>query len=83
MSDCRQLSLQRVQSQGAYLLLRAVHRGADPALPLPIWGAWSMPLQWAWISLVAMLFAARHWIDRGFGAAMMALGVRVPATARD
>jgi hypothetical protein len=42
-----------------------------------------MPLQWAWISLVAMLFAERHWIDRGFGAAMMALGVRVPATARD
>ena len=29
------------------------------------------------------LLAARHWIDRAFGAAMVALGLRVLATARD
>lgn len=67
-----------------------------PGLPLPTllaYGAWIMLLQWAWFSLVATLFAhhavrdrlfaARHWIDRAFGAAMVALGVRVLATARD
>jgi threonine efflux protein len=68
----------------------------SPGLPLPTllaYGAWIMLLQWAWFSLVATLFAhhairdrlfaARHWIDRAFGAAMVALGVRVLATARD
>jgi threonine/homoserine/homoserine lactone efflux protein len=75
--DRRRLPLQRVQSQGAYLLPRAVHRGAVAGLPLPtllVYGAWIMLLQWAWFSLVATLFAhhavrdrlfaARHWIDR-------------------
>jgi threonine efflux protein len=68
----------------------------SPELPLPTllaYGAWIMVLQWAWFSLVATLFAhrairdrllaARHWIDRAFGAAMVALGLRVLATARD
>jgi threonine efflux protein len=68
----------------------------SPDLPLPTllaYGAWIMVLQWAWFSLVALLFAhrairdrlfaVRHWIDRAFGAAMVALGVRVLATARD
>ena len=73
--DCRRLSLQRVQSQGAYLLPRAVHHGAvsgataaDPA---------------EWFSLVAMLLAHHAGRDRTFDAAKMALGVRVLATARD
>ena len=68
----------------------------SPDLPLPTliaYGVWIMVLQWLWFSLLAMLFAhhavrdrlfaARHWIDRAFGAAMVALGVRVLATARD
>jgi threonine/homoserine/homoserine lactone efflux protein len=68
----------------------------SPELPLPTlmaYGVWIMVLQWAWFSLVATLFAhhairdrllaARHWIDRAFGAAMVALGLRVLATARD
>jgi len=68
----------------------------SPGLPLPTllaYGAWIMVLQWAWFSLVALLFAhhavrdrlfaARHWIDRAFGATMVALGIRVLATARD
>jgi RhtB (resistance to homoserine/threonine) family protein len=67
-----------------------------PGLPLPtllVYGAWIMLLQWVWFSLVAILFAhhairdrlfaLRHWIDRAFGVAMVALGVRVLATARD
>ena len=56
----------------------------SPGLPLPtllICGAWVMPLQWT-VLMVAMLFAARHWID-GFSAAMVGLGVSVLATARD
>jgi RhtB (resistance to homoserine/threonine) family protein len=68
----------------------------SPGLPVPtlvIYGAWIMVLQWLWFSLVALVFAhprvrdrllaARHWIDRAFGAAMIALGVRVLVTARD
>jgi threonine/homoserine/homoserine lactone efflux protein len=52
-----------------------------------------MLLQWLWFSLVATLFAhrlvrerliaVRHWIDRAFGVAMVALGIRVLATVRD
>lgn len=68
----------------------------SPGLPLPTllaYGAWIMLLQWLWFSLVATvfahrmirdrLFAVRHWIDRAFGAAMVALGLRVLASARD
>jgi len=68
----------------------------SPGLPVPtliIYGAWIMLLQWLWFSLVALVFAhprvrdrllaARHWIDRAFGVAMIALGLRVLATARD
>jgi RhtB (resistance to homoserine/threonine) family protein len=68
----------------------------SPGLPLPTllaYGAWIMLLQWLWFSLVATVFAhrmirdrlytVRHWIDRAFGAAMLALGVRVLASTRD
>jgi threonine efflux protein len=68
----------------------------SPDLPWPtlaVYGAWIMVLQWAWFSCVALLFAQRvirdrlvalrHWIDRAFDAAMIALGLRVLATARD
>ena len=62
----------------------------SPDLPWPTlvaYGAWIMLLQWSWFTLVAVVFAhrrvrdrllrARHWIDRAFGAAMVALGLRV------
>ncbi|HMN45919.1 MAG TPA: LysE family translocator [Povalibacter sp.] len=62
----------------------------SPSLPatwLAIYGAWLMILQWLWFSLVATVFAhravrdrliaMRHWIDRVFGVAMIALGLRV------
>lgn len=68
----------------------------SPGLPAPTlvaYGTWIMVLQWLWFSLVALVFAhhrvrdrllrMRHWIDRAFGAAMVALGIRVLATARD
>jgi len=68
----------------------------SPGLPLPTllaYGAWIMLLQWSWFSLVATVFAhrlvrdrlsaMRHWIDRAFGAAMVALGLRVLASTRD
>jgi len=68
----------------------------SPGLPLPtllVYGLWIMLLQWAWFSLVSLvfahhairnrLFAVRHWIDRAFGATLVALGVRVLATARE
>jgi threonine efflux protein len=68
----------------------------SPGLPVPTlvaYGAWIMVLQCAWFSLVALVFAhprvrdrllaGRHWIDRAFGAAMVALGIRVLVTARD
>lgn len=68
----------------------------SPDLPVPtlvIYGAWIMFLQWLWFSLVALVFAhrhvrdrllrVRHWIDRAFGVAMVALGIRVLATTRD
>ena len=68
----------------------------SPSLPIPtliIYGIWIMLLQWLWFSLVALvfahrairerLFAVRHWIDRVFGVAMVALGLRVLATARE
>jgi len=67
-----------------------------PGLPLPTllaYGAWLMLLQWLWFSLVTLLFAhhlvrdrllaMRHWIDRAFGVAMVALGIRVLVTARE
>jgi threonine efflux protein len=67
-----------------------------PGLPLPTllaYGAWIMLLQWLWFSLVATvfahhmirdrLFAVRHWIDRAFGAAMVALGLRVWVSTRE
>lgn len=68
----------------------------EPGLPWPtlvVYGAWIMLLQWMWFSLVAVLFAhrlirdrllaLRHWIDRAFGVAMIALGLRVLAAARN
>ncbi len=68
----------------------------SPGLPLPTllaYGAWLMLLQWLWFSLVATLFAhrvirdrllaVRHWIDRAFGVAMVALGIRVLASTRE
>lgn len=64
-----------------------------PASTLALYGAWIMILQWLWFSLVTLVFAhrhvrerllrVRHWIDRAFGAAMVALGLRVLTTARD
>jgi RhtB (resistance to homoserine/threonine) family protein len=68
----------------------------SPRLPVPTliaYGAWIMVLQWLWFSLVALVFAhpqvrdrllaVRHWIDRAFGAAMVAHGLRVLITARE
>ncbi|HUQ12517.1 MAG TPA: LysE family transporter [Steroidobacteraceae bacterium] len=68
----------------------------SPGLPVPTllaYGAWIMLLQWLWFSLVATVFAhrvirdrllaVRHWIDRAFGAAMVALGFRVLVSARE
>ena len=68
----------------------------SPGLPMPTllaYGAWLMLLQWSWFSLVATVFAhrlvrdrlsaMRHWIDRAFGAAMVALGLRVLSSARE
>lgn len=68
----------------------------SPDLPVPtliVYGLWLMVLQWLWFSIVATVFAhgwvrgrllaVRHWIDRVFGAAMLALGVRVLASLRD
>jgi threonine efflux protein len=65
----------------------------SPELPAPTlvaYGAWIMLLQWLWFTLVALLLAhrhvrdrlmgVRHWIDRTFGAAMVALGLRVLTT---
>jgi threonine efflux protein len=65
----------------------------SPELPAPTlvaYGAWIMLLQWLWFTLVALLLAhrrvrermlgLRHWIDRAFGAAMVALGLRVLTT---
>jgi threonine efflux protein len=68
----------------------------SPRLPVPTlvaYGAWIMVLQLLWFSLVALVFAhphvrervlaVRHWIDRAFGAMMIALGLRVLITARE
>jgi threonine/homoserine/homoserine lactone efflux protein len=68
----------------------------SPGLPMPTllaYGAWIMVLQWFWFSLVATvfahplvrdrLFAVRHWIDRAFGVAMVALGLRVLTSTRE
>jgi RhtB (resistance to homoserine/threonine) family protein len=68
----------------------------SPDLPIPtliIYGLWLMALQWLWFSLVATVFAhglirgrliaSRHWIDRVFGVAMVALGARVLASLTD
>lgn len=67
----------------------------SPDLPAPtliVYGAWLMLLQWLWFSLVTLVFAhhqvrdrllrVRHWIDRAFGVAMVALGIRVLTTSR-
>lgn len=74
-------------------LFTVVLSPALPALTLIVYGLWIMLLQWLWFSLVALVFAhhrvrdrvmrVRHWIDRLFGAAMIALGLRVLATAKD
>lgn len=63
-----------------------------PALTLVAYGAWIMVLQWLWFSLVASVFThhavrdrllgVRHWIDRAFGAVLIALGARVLLTAK-
>ena len=63
-----------------------------PAVTLAIYGLWLMVLQWLWFSLVATVFAhgairgrlmaASNWIDRVFGVAMVALGLRVLLSAR-
>ena len=68
----------------------------SPGLPVPTliaYGIWIMVLQWLWFSFVALVFAhrrvrdrllgMRRWIDRAFGVAMIALGIRVLATARE
>jgi RhtB (resistance to homoserine/threonine) family protein len=68
----------------------------SPGLPwttLLAFGVWIMLLQWLWFSLVATvfahravrdrLFAVRHWIDRAFGAAMVALGLSVLVSTRE
>ncbi len=62
----------------------------SPDLPLPtlaIYGAWIMLLQMFWFTTVAIFFThdairkriikVGHWIDRAFGFAMLALGIRV------
>jgi threonine efflux protein len=61
-----------------------------PVLTLIVYGAWIMLLQWLWFSLVALVFAHRRVRERLlrmrhrlFGAAMIALGLRVLATAKD
>jgi RhtB (resistance to homoserine/threonine) family protein len=64
-----------------------------PTLTLVVYGAWIMVLQWLWFSLVATVFThravrerllgVRHWIDRAFGTAMIALGIRVLLSARN
>lgn len=63
-----------------------------PLATLAIYGLWIIVLQWLWFSLVATVFAhsairgrllaASHWIDRVFGVAMIALGVRVLVSLR-
>jgi RhtB (resistance to homoserine/threonine) family protein len=63
-----------------------------PALTLVAYGGWIMLLQWLWFSLVAAILAhrairerllgARHWIDRVFGAVLIALGIRVLLSAK-
>jgi RhtB (resistance to homoserine/threonine) family protein len=68
----------------------------SPDLPLStliIYGVWIMLLQWLWFSLVAAVFAhdsvrgrliaVGHWVDRAFGVAMIALGMRVLISTRD
>jgi threonine efflux protein len=67
----------------------------SPDLPAPtlvLYGAWIMVLQGLWFALVATVFAhpavrdrlvaVRHWIDRLFGVALIALGARVLLTAK-
>ncbi len=67
----------------------------SPDLPAPTlvaYGAWIMVLQWLWFSLVATVFThrairerllgMRHWIDRAFGAVLIALGIRVLLSAK-
>ena len=80
----RRLTLQRVQSEGAYLLPGAVHRGVV-AWPAGADAGRLRRLDHAaavlWFSLVALgvrasacatgCSPARHWIDRAFGAAMV------------
>ncbi len=62
----------------------------SPDMPLPtlaIYGGWIMLLQMFWFSTLAFLLSNAairkrllkygHWIDRAFGAAMVALGIKV------
>ncbi len=62
----------------------------SPDMPLPtlaIYGGWIMLLQMFWFSTLAFLLSnaairrrllkCGHWIDRAFGAAMVALGIKV------
>jgi threonine efflux protein len=62
----------------------------SPDMPLPtlaVYGAWIMLLQMFWFTTLAFFFTnpairdrllnAGHWIDRAFGLAMVALGLRV------
>ncbi|ETW96934.1 LysE family translocator [Candidatus Entotheonella palauensis] len=63
-----------------------------PWLTVAIYGMWIMVLQLFWFSAVTLFFthtsirtrflAIGHWIDRAFGVAMVALGIRV-LTASD
>ena len=62
----------------------------SPSMPLPtivIYGVWIMVLQLLWFLALTLFFthtsirtrflAIGHWIDRAFGVAMIALGIRV------
>jgi len=61
-----------------------------PVFELVVYGIWLMLLQLLWFSFIATAFThgalrerllgARHWIDRVFGAALVALGLRVLAS---
>ncbi|ETX01112.1 MAG: hypothetical protein ETSY1_08675 [Candidatus Entotheonella factor] len=63
-----------------------------PWLTIAVYGMWIMVLQLFWFSAVTLFFthasirtrflAIGHWIDRAFGVAMVALGIRV-LTASD
>jgi threonine/homoserine/homoserine lactone efflux protein len=71
-----------------FLSLFTVVLSADmPLLTLAVYGGWIMLLQMFWFTSLALfftkaaircrLFTIGHWIDRAFGAAMLALGLKV------